>query len=176
MGDDLTGDRNPPEPEYHQLTMFHTAEELRGGGVGKFLPSDLLTTSTGIDTKTGKIVKQREPEEEGWERKLAEADEKGLTEHIEEHGGVERPIDLSVGDRLIGRPMGTILNGHHRIAAQHDINPDALMPVTWSSRMHAGSGDRSHYQGHVPEDLAKENWSREDDKAIGYKPFQKKDD
>ena len=160
-------------PQFHQLTMFHTARELQSGGVGKFLPSDLKTERTDIDHKTGKILKVRESEESGWERKLAEADESGLTEHIEEHGGVARPVDLHVGDSLIGRETGTIMNGHHRIAAQHDVNPDALIPVHWTSRMHAGSGDRA---GKVAGQEAEEhdNWSPEDAKKIGYKrPGQK---
>lgn len=162
-------DTNKLGPQFHQLTMFHTARELRGGGVGKFLPADMEEVedydSDELDSD-GTYKMRPETEDEAWERKGEEAEMSGLTEHIAEHGGVARPVDLSVGDRLVGHETGTIMNGHHRVAAQHDVNPDALVPVNWTNRAFPGSAGRKQYMGHEPEE--KRDWTREDEARIGF--------
>jgi hypothetical protein len=159
-----------PEPQYQQLTMFHTARELRGGSVGKFLPSDKESIDEGYDPDTGDFHEiRKETDEEAWERKSVESDMIGLTEHIKEHGGVERPVDLALGDPLLGRETGTIMNGMHRVAAQHDVNPDALMPVSWTNRMYPGSEGRTHFHGQITEPVVGPKWDREEEQAIGYK-------
>lgn len=44
-----------------------------------------------------------------------------------EENGVKTPIPIKL--RRGGNPM--VEDGHHRIAAMNDIDPDAYIPVTW---------------------------------------------
>ncbi len=77
-----------------------------------------------------------ESDEQLWARKADEASDYGLTDEIEQEG-VIHPVRLgrSIGES--GKPM--VVGGHHRIAAQNELDPDKLMPVMhdinfWSAR------------------------------------------
>lgn len=48
-----------------------------------------------------------------------------------EKSGVKSPVVLDSGEGEL--PLASILNGHHRIAAAADINPDMEVPVWWLS-------------------------------------------
>lgn len=67
--------------------------------------------------------------EEFWDQKLSEAKEpseayggKSLYEHIEEHG---QKTPIQIGTRGFSYPL--ILEGHHRLAAMHHMNPNQFV-------------------------------------------------
>ena len=91
------------------LAMFIPASELRQN-----IPNDYYPQS-----------EQDQSVEGMWERKLKETKSDDI--HPDLHGsiaseGVKRPVRIHVED-------GTILDGHHRIAAAADIDPKMEVPV-----------------------------------------------
>lgn len=90
----------------NQLKMFMTAREI----VGEYKPWE------------GDYIND-ESAEDLWERKANESETNGLLESIREHG-VQIPVSLDhAGKQVVG--------GHHRIAAQHRLNPDQFIPVNY---------------------------------------------
>jgi len=69
-----------------------------------------------------------------WSRKLKESKRGGLYRSIKANG-VKKPVELQRNfNRSMFTPIGHQLNdGHHRIAAAADIDPNMLVPVTHSS-------------------------------------------
>ena len=59
------------------------------------------------------------------DHKLRAANRTGITDSIRERG-VVTPIAL---EHNADEPAPTIVNGHHRFAAQRDVDPDRLMPL-----------------------------------------------
>lgn len=74
-----------------------------------------------------------ESTDELWERKADEAENNGLLDSIREKG-VQVPVSLTPG-------MNMIVGGHHRIAAQHRLNPDQFIPVNYEE----GPGGANYY-------------------------------
>lgn len=122
--------------QFTQLPMFVPAHMLmddhdRGVGVmagkgtfptvGKFLENDLeedvYSSEGGVETVP-----------EAWDRKRDEADYSGLTDSIETEG-IRKPVRLYGGTTW--RELGTITDGHHRVAAANDLNPNMEVPVSW---------------------------------------------
>jgi hypothetical protein len=68
-----------------------------------------------------------------WESKYGDD---SLYEDIKKHG-VKQPVTLVHSDDLYGskRPKGdpdkVLMEGHHRVFSQADINPDTYIPVEW---------------------------------------------
>ena len=109
-----SGDHVSPQ----QLQMFMPAGELRQN-----IPNDYLPEA---DWNVDQSV------EGMWERKLKETKSDDIDRELQGrppdlHGsiaseGVKRPVRIHVED-------GTILDGHHRIAAAADIDPKMEVPV-----------------------------------------------
>ena len=143
-----------PAPDHlhpGQLGMFYPAHQLkeRAG----FLDADLGDTTatertTGGSTNRGwggsgpRYVERQETHEEGWEQKANEASDYGLTHSIETEGGVHRPVALAVNDPYGGwgssEPVEhgsmqmkdwAVYNGHHRIAAALEVDPQMEVPT-----------------------------------------------
>lgn len=97
---------------------------------------------------------RNEHPDETWERKAAEAEERGplgarqsplthmgsLASHIEQHG-VTHPVTLedpeiaSIRTKHNGDPKDKrpyVLGGHHRVAVMGEVHPDTLIPVQHS--------------------------------------------
>lgn len=139
-----------------QLPMFVPAKHLVDGTVGTFNPGDLMEVDetydggwTDPDGDRWETEIRNETPDEGWDRKLDEAHQYGggggyvlpdgrmgsLYDSIEAEG-VKGPVRLSAYDLGMDeygsiRPVGTIMDGHHRAAAAADIDPDAEVPVMW---------------------------------------------
>lgn len=139
-----------------QLPMFVPAKHLVDGTVGTFNPGDLMEVEetydggwTDPDGDRWETEIRNETPDEGWDRKLDEAHQYGggggyvlpdgrmgsLYDSIEAEG-VRGPVRLSAYDLGMDeygsiRPVGTIMDGHHRAAAAADIDPDAEVPVMW---------------------------------------------
>ena len=62
------------------------------------------------------------------ERRYVEDDEPSLSDDIQESGQVKVPVKLENLDYSLGT-MQRIRQGHHRIAAANEINPDMEIPV-----------------------------------------------
>lgn len=102
-----------PGPQFHQLPMFMSSNEIRRGYEPH--PGDFDETA---DEDGGY---RQETHGELWERKADEANYSGLTDDLMQHG-VQTPIPLNVTRRHIA-------NGHHRVAAMGDINASHLLPI-----------------------------------------------
>jgi hypothetical protein len=68
-----------------------------------------------------------ESDEELWNRKYEEGEERGLHEGIEEEGGIKRPVSLGSKKGSMGKKE--IVGGHHRLAYMREQRPEDLMPV-----------------------------------------------
>lgn len=60
-----------------------------------------------------------------WERKADEAEANGLLDSVRELG-VQVPVSLDHRHK-------EVMGGHHRIAAQHRLNPDQFIPVNYEN-------------------------------------------
>jgi hypothetical protein len=100
----------------NQLKLFMTAREI----VKDFEPID------------GDYLPD-ESTDELWERKADEAEQNGLMDSIKETG-VQIPVSLHPRDQYV-------VGGHHRIAAQHRLNPDQFIPVNYE----IGPGYANYY-------------------------------
>lgn len=115
---------DPSQPGF-QYPMFRPAGALRGPGGGlegeaKFNPSDLHDIGYNYGYET---------DDEGWDRKADEARMSGLTDRIASEG-VRNPVLLS------DKPDETtshVMNGHHRIAAAEEIDPNMEVPVAYGN-------------------------------------------
>lgn len=90
----------------------------------------------------GTYDEEPETDEEFWDRKTEEADHYGLTDSVD-HAGVQRPVRIT-------EETGTVMNGHHRIAAAVEVENrrygtsrqgPSWVPISWDEE-HAmpGSG------------------------------------
>ena len=101
--------------QWQQLDMYKTAKELRG--------------STLLDVEAAKVwdagrTPAAQVEKEVMDQKLGESRITGLYDSIKAQG-VSTPVYVSHNARF-GQTVG---DGHHRIAAAHDIDPNMLIPV-----------------------------------------------
>lgn len=80
-------------------------------------------------------------------RKLSQSKKNGLHKRIAEEG-VKKPVDI-----LVKGGYSELVNGHHRLIASLDTNPDRLMPVMyhnnsktvdWTGNDYDPSGDQPY--------------------------------
>lgn len=96
------------EPE--QLRMFMSAREIHSG----FAPGDRRgEMGPGADARI-------------WARKLGEARDDGLVASVRS-AGVQKPVELLHSEQAV-------IDGHHRVAAAMNTNPDQLVPVIHHAR------------------------------------------
>ena len=101
--------------QWKQLDMYKTAKELRG--------------STLLDVKGAQVwdagrTPLHELDKQVMGQKLGESRMTGLYDSIKAEG-VKKPVYVT-NNKQFGQTVG---DGHHRIAAAHDINPNMLIPV-----------------------------------------------
>jgi hypothetical protein len=103
-----------PSRQWQQLDMWKTAKELRD--------------STLLDVESMKVgregISHEDMDKEVMGRKLKDARSSGLYDSIKA-SGVSRPVYVT-NNKKFGQTVG---DGHHRIAAAHDIDPNMLIPV-----------------------------------------------
>ena len=97
--------KNLSGEQFEQLPMFMQAKELHSENMRK---GDL--DPEGQETHADLM---------GLKSKMAE--KTGLTESVRKHG-VQTPVWVDWGKK-------TLVEGHHRVAAAHDINPEMWIPV-----------------------------------------------
>lgn len=147
--------RNLNTEQFHQLPMFAPAHTLKDGGIGRHNPGDLHESTF---NEGGLYVERLEEPHEMWDRKLEDSHDSGVHELVGREG-VRRPVRLNAGlpedpnptmpayqrHKYMAIPRGTIMDGHHRIAAANDHNPNAEVPIAWSDERRWGSspGSRS---------------------------------
>jgi len=74
-----------------------------------------------------------EDDDQFWERKLDESygySHQSLHDDIKESGQVKVPVKLTVEDTNLGT-LSRVRQGHHRVAASVDINPEMEVPVRY---------------------------------------------
>ena len=101
--------------QWKQLDMYKTAKELRATRLG--------------DVESAKIwdagrTPAHEIEKTVMDQKLGESRVTGLYDSIKAQG-VSSPVYVTHNEKF-GQTVG---DGHHRIAAAHDIDPNMLIPV-----------------------------------------------
>jgi hypothetical protein len=101
--------------QWQQLDMYKTAKELRG--------------STLLDVEGAKVwdagrTDPKQIDKDVMDQKLGESRATGLYDSIKAQG-VSSPVYVTHNARF-GQTVG---DGHHRIAAAHDIDPNMLIPV-----------------------------------------------
>lgn len=118
-------------------------EHLQGEQLRMFIPAKELINTAARDVYGGE-----DPPYEGqpmtlWEDddvrylKLEEAEHEGLMNEIRD-SGVLAPVELAYQhaypDDTTTDKIPFIVNGHHRIAVAHDIDPEMLIPVQYVDR------------------------------------------
>lgn len=128
--------------QFQQLSMFEPARNLR-------LPERFLAYDSVYGVDNPKVGGDRDwnaklsESKTGWISTKLDPDTRLMTEHREpslhesiSKEGVHEPVDLANNDWTHGRTgnvvkRGTLMNGHHRVAAAHDIDPNMEVPVNW---------------------------------------------
>lgn len=108
-----------PGKQFEQLDMFKPASELKDSS--KVVPGDFPHRPT--SGWKWKLEEAKQPMARG--AKLGTRVGPSLQDNIRENG-IHWPVELMHGPGDT-RPMLT--NGHHRVAAAHDISPQFLVPV-----------------------------------------------
>jgi hypothetical protein len=108
--------------------MFIPAHELMGFTAGhtEGYNTDYLPLSESPSLYAQKLKESKENSASGYSR--VEKGKDSLYQSIQKEG-VRNPIELRIRKNDI-----QINDGHHRLIAAHDINPDMEVPVTYSSR------------------------------------------
>lgn len=113
-------------------------EHLKGQQLSMFLPAKVLRGMRphigDIEDETEAWDDYQEPGKSGpgmrnkkrfmWQTKLDESHDEDLYDSIASEG-VHEPVTI----QNYGKNKTRVLNGHHRIAAAYDINPDMEIPV-----------------------------------------------
>lgn len=96
----------PPvsKQQFEQLPLFMQAKELHSRKMNK-----------------GDLDPELETHADLMREKAWNAESTGLTDDIREHG-VKNPVWVDWSNR-------TLIEGHHRVAAAHQINPNMWLPV-----------------------------------------------
>jgi hypothetical protein len=121
-------------------TWHHLNEQL-------FMPASMLRTElegSDLEMTTKDVTRSGHPSEDAfWNRKSDEAYKSGLHTSLRKEGMVN-PIRL-------GRSRGqtSIVNGAHRIAAAHDIDPSWMVPVTYKEAVNDPETQSDRLPGHV---------------------------
>ena len=119
----------------HQLTMFERAGDLADPNKtihGDF--DDYPEEGPIYSFDDFRSLKLREAKSRGYMRPEDAGKDKTLYDSIKREG-VRNPVELISSEDLYGHLAPTkkpvLMEGHHRVFAQADINPDALVPVKW---------------------------------------------
>lgn len=102
--------------QFHQLPLFVQAKELHSR-----------------KTQKGDLDPESETHGELMDTKRHEAETTGLTDDIRERG-LKTPVWVDWSDG----PHGTLVEGHHRVAAAHSIDPEMWVPVRAVSKSRMG--------------------------------------
>lgn len=116
-----------PENPSAQLPMYMTPKEI----LTHFQPTDGDRINVTRQTTHDNVFQRKETHGEMMNRKLDEANRGGITKSIKKHGVVD-PIQLQASEKQwnvgeLGKYQ--IMDGNHRLAAAHSLNPDGLVPV-----------------------------------------------
>ncbi len=121
-------------------TWHHLNEQL-------FMPTSMLRTElegSDLEMTTKDVTRSGHPSEDAfWNRKGDEAQAIGLHKSLRNEGMVN-PIRLSRS-----RGQTTIVNGAHRIAAAHDIDPSWMVPVTYKEAVSDPEAQSERLPAHV---------------------------
>lgn len=97
-----------------------------------------------LELTTKDVTRSGHPSEElFWNRKGDEAQAIGLHKSLRKEGMVN-PIRLSRS-----RGQTTIVNGAHRLAAAHDIDPSWMVPVTYKEKVNDPEAQSERLPAHV---------------------------
>ena len=112
-----------------------------------FMPVRMLREElegSNLELTTKDVTRSGHPSEEAfWNRKGDEAQAVGLHKSLRKEGMVN-PIRLSRS-----RGKTTLVNGAHRIAAAHDIDPSWMVPVTYTEAVNDPEAQSDRLPGHV---------------------------
>lgn len=120
----MAAEDNLSNAQWHQLEMYKTAKDLYGHRLSDVeVEHDRLKNDEGIDPE------EHDVDVKGWvmDRKLSESKRSGLYSNIKSRG-VTEPVSLGQGRWGVYK-RGVVSDGHHRIAAAYDIDPNMLVPV-----------------------------------------------
>lgn len=121
-------------------TWHHLNEQL-------FMPVNMLRErleGSDLELTTKDVTRSGHPSEEAfWNRKGDEAYKAGIYHSIKKEG-IVNPIRLSMRGRET-----TLVNGAHRIAAAHEINPTMFVPITYSETVHDPEAQSDRLPAHT---------------------------
>jgi len=177
-----TQDGDTPKPEPEQLPMFMSGRDItsrykphsgdispddKSKSYGK-KPSDVMMARKLAESKDNGRAPARELEKQ-YGRQPHMIDTAG-TDELSTYGkqirdgvpstydsikaeGVKQPVNLYSGDARSGKPK-SMGQGHHRVAAQTDIDADRLIPVLhhsdqWNAITSDGYGPPRYRPGHT---------------------------
>lgn len=96
-------------------------------------------------------------EEEGWMVKSEEARKSGLTDSVRNEG-VVHPVALGrVGDDAMNPDQAPVADGHHRLAAAAEVNPNGLISVVHTDSP-AEIGRYSPEDDDLPTSMSMTDW------------------
>lgn len=110
-----------------QLKLFMTAGELMEHPAGDFDGRSMFDEDDGA---AGKLYESKIGSKKSTHGYRAESGEETLYKSIKREG-VLKPVNLTFANDDDEVP--TIDDGHHRVAAAYDINPNMYIPVDYSS-------------------------------------------
>ena len=123
---------------YQQLQMFMPAKQLielpffePDRDVVEVPEEEWVDVHGGTHIDGGGYVP--EEDDQFWDRKLDESYTYGynhIRDAIKESGQVKVPVKLTVEDTNLGT-LSRVRQGHHRVAASVDINPEMEVPVRY---------------------------------------------
>lgn len=124
----------------NQLTMFERAGDLANPDKTSYYDFDEYPDpdegdfQTFDEFKSHKLNQSKSSPEDYTHRPLMRRP--GQRSHYEsiQQEGVREPVELTSSAELYGdtgTPNKVLMEGHHRVFAQADIDPDALVPVKW---------------------------------------------
>jgi hypothetical protein len=113
------------QPE--QLKMFMSANEIMSTHVPN--PADFEDEDEDFASSDEEVTGNF------WDRKLTESMDNGTYDSIH-HEGVKEPVNLYTKhpDKNTPKREQRIGNGHHRVAAMNELDPDEVMPVLHHDR------------------------------------------
>lgn len=112
-----------------------------------FMPVSMLRENlegSDLEMTTKDVTRSGHPSEDAfWNRKGDEAYNAGIYQSIRKEG-IVNPIRLSMRGR-----QTTLVNGAHRIAAAHDIDPSMFVPITYSETNHDPEAQSDRLPSHT---------------------------
>ena len=120
----MSAEDNLSKAQWHQTEMFKTAKELYGHEL-----NDVEAEHSRLKLQEGIEREDHDMDVKGYvmARKLDETKKNGMYNRIKDRG-VEEPVKLGQGHWGVYQ-RGVVSDGHHRIAAAYDIDPNMLIPV-----------------------------------------------